>query len=392
MSNKPEITIDYLKKVLAEAAKAAGKHPSQITKTQLMAFDDNISDWSLRKVGGLSGIKSYFPMTSKQLGEIKTQKDLRSYVNKLERQLGDKENFEKQIIESIKLTKKNLPKFKTRVSRPKRSKNKNMTIEAMISDVHYGKLTDNFDLKICRKRMRDFSEVFIDEITRKQKSFNVDRVIIALIGDIIESFTMHGLESARSCEFGNPRQVQEAIESLFYDLILPVANMGIKTTIPAVTGNHDRTDTKKTYSNPGENHLSWIIYKMLESLSSAHKLKNVEFIIPKSGHTVLDIYGSNVLYEHGDELKGTNKDVVLKHLEKRGRQVNKQIHMGRFGHWHEYVCIDRGRVIINESVCGQDSYALEKGYDSTSGQTINFYVETDNRPTSFYYSFPVFLG
>ena len=78
-------------------------------------------------------------------------------------------------------------------------------------------------------------------------------------------------------------------------------------------------------------------------------------------------------------------------MEKRGRQVNKQLHMSRFGHWHEYVCYDRGRIIINESVCGQDSYARMKGFVSTAGQTINYYVDTKARPTSFYYSFPVFL-
>jgi len=43
-------------------------------------------------------------------------------------------------------------------------------------------------------------------------------------------------------------------------------------------------------------------------------------------------------------------------------------------------------------VCGQDSYAEIKGFNTSAGQTINYYVDTKARPSSFYYSFPVYLG
>jgi hypothetical protein len=79
-------------------------------------------------------------------------------------------------------------------------------------------------------------------------------------------------------------------------------------------------------------------------------------------------------------------------MEQRGRQNNVTVHFGRFGHWHEYAVFDRGRIIVNESVCGMDSYAEVKGFDSKAGQTINFYVETKNRPNCFYHSFAVDLS
>lgn len=388
-----ELTIDYLKEAMQAVADLSGKHPMEVTPRQLQAYDENITPWKLRPFGGITGLRKYFPMSNKDLAEIKAQKDLASYVRRLENELGDKRNFEKSILESIESLKTNLPKLKSTVKPLKMdTSNKKMTIELLLSDIHYGKKTDKFNLKVCRDRMQNLTTTFIEEVKQKQKSFNVERLIIALAGDIIESYTMHGLESAISCEFGNSRQVQEAIESLFYDVLYPVSQLGLKVDVPCVTGNHDRSDLKKTYNMPGENHLSWIIYKMLESLTKAHKLDNLKFDIPKDSFTTLNIYGSNVLYEHGDELAGTKKDIILKHMEKRGRQLNKQIHMSRFGHWHEYVCFNRGQAIINESVCGQDSYAKVKGFDSTAGQTISFYVDTKKRPTSYYYSFPVFLG
>lgn len=391
MSNK--LTLDEIKKALKDVADIAGIHPQAVKLGQLTSYNEGITEWTLRQFGGLGGIKKNFPLNKKDLVEIKKQKDVNKYMLSLERQLADQQSQEMQILSAIKDLGKNLPKLKTKALKQKKSKNKKkMTVELMLSDIHYGKLTGTFNLGICRERMVDLTAVLISEVEQKQKSFNVEKIVLALIGDIIESFTMHGLESAASCEFGNSRQVQEAIESLFYDTILPISAMGIPVVLPCVPGNHDRSEMKKTMNMPGENNLSWIIYKMLESLTIAHKLKNVKFEITKDSYVVLDIYGSNVLYEHGDELKNTAKGTILNHLEKRGRQVNKQIHMGRFGHWHEYVCYNRGQAIVNESVCGQDSYARVKGFTSTAGQTINFYVKTDDRPTSFYYSFPVFLG
>jgi len=203
---------------------------------------------------------------------------------------------------------------------------------------------------------------------------------------------MHGLESASGCEFGNAMQVQSAIQSLFYDVIIPIAKTGTKIDIPAVTGNHDRTDMSRTMNKPGASNLTWIIYNSLEELSKASGFKNIKFYIPKNSYFILDIYNNKCLYEHGDNAGSNSKKGYEDLMEKRSRQQDMTLHFGRFGHYHEFACFDRGRIVVNESVCGQDSYAEVKGFKSSAGQTINFYVETSTRPTSFYYSFPVFLG
>jgi predicted phosphodiesterase len=385
--------IEKFSEAIIQASKTYGVDNSLITKAQFGEFSE-LSDWELRKLGGFDSIKkSVFPFDGDQdLASIRELGKAKAYISKLERGLGDKQSFEKRALETIESSIKSLNIKKTRVKKKAINNKKKMTMELMISDVHYGKKTTEFNLDVCQKRMQKVTEVFLGELEQKDKFFNVEKVVIALIGDIIESYSMHGQESALACEFANPKQVQEAIKSLFWDVIYPIAQTGIKVSIPAVTGNHDRTETKKTLNNPGENNLTWIIYNTLDMLCDAHNLSNVTFDIPICGYTHLNIYGSIVLYEHGDELQNVNKDTIFKHMEKRGRQIKKQIHMARFGHYHEYVCFDRGKAIVNESVCGQDSYALEKGFDSTAGQTINFYVETSTRPTSFYYSFPIFLG
>jgi hypothetical protein len=78
-------------------------------------------------------------------------------------------------------------------------------------------------------------------------------------------------------------------------------------------------------------------------------------------------------------------------LSRRQSQINKIIDFFRIGHWHEVTQHGQGRAMVNGSVPGQDSYADSKGYNSEAVQILNYYVETKNRPTCFFRSFPIYL-
>ena len=199
------------------------------------------------------------------------------------------------------------------------------------------------------------------------------------------------MESAKGSEFGNSRQVQEAIISIFEDIIVPIASLGVKVHVPSVTGNHDRTEHSKTYHNPGEENLTYIIYKTVEYLTKQAGFKNVTFDIPKGPYATVDIYGNIALYEHYDNSKGNTRNALEALMMKRQMQVKDVISFMRGGHFHEATMYGRGKIIVNGSVPGQDSYANVLGFDSEATQTINYYVETKTRPTSFFSTFPVYL-
>jgi predicted phosphodiesterase len=393
--SKQKARLEKAIEAIKRAAEKAKIDPDAVTKALLAKHaPDLVSGWDLRELGGLSAIKSaYFPRQSKDLAVIRQEREITSYVRKLEQQASEKlvlaENIHTVISEALK----GLAIEKVAVKAPKAKTGQAMTMELMLSDIHYGKKTKTFNLEVCRARMRKLTEVFLQELERKTKEgYNVERIIIALLGDIIESYTMHGLESAVGCEFGNAQQVQAAITSLYNDVILPIAKTGIKIDVPCVTGNHDRSDTSRTMNDPGVNNLTWIIYNSLAEMCKIAGLKSVKFEITKGSYIIIDIYGNKSLLEHGDNCRSPGKKSFETLMEQRGRQNNTTIHFGRFGHWHEYAVYDRGRIIVNESVCGMDSYAEVKGYDSKAGQTINFYVATKNRPNCFYHSFPVDLS
>lgn len=358
-------------------------------------FNDNKNHDTLRvahsKYGNMFDL-SKDESTVKVLREVVSTKKRSSKVARENKLLAEYIEGKESLLERIELLCKSVKAKYTVPKAPKQDKRKKkMTIEVMLSDLHYGKQTDTFNLGVARKRMQQLNHTLLREIERNKKVYNVDRLILALIGDIIESSSMHGEESARGCEFGNSRQVQEAINSIFYDMILPAAKTGIKIDVPAVTGNHDRTSTSRTMHDPGEENVTYIIYKTLELLCKQTGLKNVTFHIPKVPYAVLDIYGNCAVWEHFDNAKANNRRALMALLSDRQTQVKRIIDFFRGGHYHEYTVYGRGKIIVNGSLPGPDSYANVKGYESHSDQTINFYVETTRRPTSFYRSFPVYL-
>lgn len=355
-----------------------------------------------KKDTGIDGVKKIFY----RYGELKNQPDFHikslqdlhrrrkagAVVAKESKSILDYLSTKEDIIDSIKEAVKNTASRKIKVAKPKLDKTKEkMTFELLFSDIHYGKKTDKVDLAEIRRRVQKMARVVVEEVARESKNFNVHRIIISMIGDIIENADFHGKESTKASEFGTARQVREAIQSIYEDVIIPIAATGLQIDILAVTGNHDRIGEHKTYQNPGEDNLTDIIYKTLEFMAKKDGLKNVTFDIAKGLYAHTSIYGNTLLIEHGDEVKNINRDTMNNALSRRQSQINKIIDFFRIGHWHEVTQHGQGRAMVNGSVPGQDSYADSKGYNSEAVQILNYYVETKNRPTCFFRSFPIYL-
>ena len=269
-----------------------------------------------------------------------------------------------------------------------------MVIECLLSDLHYGKKTNKFNYAVARKRMKLYAEQVINSIQDKSdQGYDVQEIVVGLLGDIIESSTMHGPESLKGCEFGNSEQMVKATESLYHDFFEPLVNAGVKIRVKAIPGNHERTDPKKTFHKPGREYMSFVIYNFLEKLlKQSYPNADIKFDITDGPCATHKIFGDVVLYEHGDMTKGNTKAALTSMLAKRQQQLGQIVEFYRVGHTHEYTVYDRGRIMVNGCLPGNDDYAEALGFRSESSQTINFYCKTKNRPNSFYYSYAPFLG
>jgi hypothetical protein len=322
-------------------------------------------------------------------------KDLKTVIQEWEKR--------EDILDAVQAAVKNINKASVKpIKFPKPGKDKKgMTLELLISDVHFGKLTKTFNHEVLKRRLKQLADVTIKEMQRAAEHYNIERIILAFMGDLIESSTMHGLESAMGCEFGNSRQIQESIEQLYLLVILPIAKaaeiLGTKVDCVGVTGNHDRTEEHRTFNSPGEENVTWIIYNSMRLLCENADLKNVKWYIPTDPFQYLEIYGEGVVYEHYDNVKGSNKIAGIETLlSKRINQIKKPVVFIRGGHFHEPMEAGIGRIVINGNVPGNDSFSTVLGFDCEPSQTLNFYIERGKsdsikRQTSFYKRFLIQL-
>lgn len=326
-----------------------------------------------------------------KLKQIARTKKSNSFTAKENRTIIQAWNDQDDIIDAVRSAAKQINKIKIKpLKLPKKKKHKGMTKELLLSDIHFGKLTDTFNLEVCKQRLEEVVTATIGEIVRDSKDFNIDEIIVGILGDIIENYSMHVLESAKGCEFGNSKQVYEAMINLFRIAIVPLNQLGIPMRVVCVTGNHDRTDQKRTYHNPGEENFTHIIYNALRDFSEIAGLKNIEFIIPKDPWAVIEIYGNTVLYEHYDNCKNADRKGLEGLMTKRANQLSVTIDYMRGGHFHEPTSFRNGRIMINGCLTGTDSFASVLGYNASASQTVNSFVNSDRR-YKMYRSFNILL-
>jgi len=327
----------------------------------------------------------------KKLKELARAKKSNSFTAKENRTIVQLWNDRDDILDAVKAATREVGKIKVKAIKLPKKKNKpHMTKELLLSDIHFGKKTDTFNLEVCKQRLEEVVSATIGEIHRDSKEYNIDEIIVAILGDIIENYSMHVLESAKGCEFGNSKQVYEALINIFKIVIVPLNQLGVKMRVVAVTGNHDRDGQKRTYHNPGEENFTYIIYNAIRDLSEAAGLKNIEFEIPTVPWALIEIYGNSVLYEHYDNCKSADRKGLEGLMTKRANQLSVTIDYMRGGHFHEPTSFRNGRIMINGCLTGTDSFASVLGFNASASQTVNSFVNS-NRRYKMYRSFNILL-
>ena len=311
-----------------------------------------------------------------------------SLVNNLQNITASQSAFKKELMSMAIEMPKAIPPIKVVHCKHKR----NAILEIMLTDLHIGlKCEGNFSYKIAEERMKNLCEVIIKEVERAKEVYNIKKLLLNCLGDLIHNEMLHPVDSLRASEGPNPQQSVEATRIIYMFLIVPLNALGIHLDFNCLAGNHDRIDVKRPNTMVGETSWAFMVYSSLEMLVEVSKAKNITFNIAKDSFLMVKVFKDNMLLTHGDDLKGTNVQTVEAYIHARSKQLDAKIDYLRIGHFHEYKMYGRGRFIVSDSFCGTDHYARRQGYNSPAGQVINYYVETKERPTSFYKSFPIYL-
>jgi hypothetical protein len=269
-----------------------------------------------------------------------------------------------------------------------------MTVELLLSDLQIGKLSPGYNTQTARKRLFEYGRAALFQIEQKASvGYRVERIVLALVGDIIESDKKHK-NSARATDTGTAEQIYDAIEGLFEFVIEPLARLGITLDIIGVTGNHDHDDHGLNMFRPGREHLSYPLYRSLELLTRRAGYGNATWHVPDGSYFVTDIYGQYALYEHGVGVS-VAEAAMKAHKIKRAEQEKKHLTYFRMGDKHTVTSFNAGQMIVNGAFFGAgpggQEYSGIAGYSSVPAQWMGFHVERKDSRLSLYDSFVIQL-
>ena len=290
--------------------------------------------------------EQYEKLIQKEL-ELKKEKvkvqDLKTQVNKQIRELARKENLG-EILEE-KLDK--LPNQMINMNYINHTPSKKQGI-AMISDVHYGMVVDNFLNKYNPDIAKERMDYLTDKIIEYSNLNNLDVMNVCLLGDMIsgEQYLSVRLENRENL-INQIINVSELLSEAIYKISLNVPFV----TVSIADGNHERVYNKK--ENLNKDNYTELIRKFLEL-----KLKDIPNItftenIYDNNIISFECCGNTVVGLHGDKCK---KDKVSYEMY---NMLNKKIDIILMGHFHQIsqdICYET-IVYRNGSFIGTDEYA-----------------------------------
>lgn len=222
---------------------------------------------------------------------------------------------------------------------------------------------NEYDADIAKRRIDEFFVNTAKLIKHAQRSYKINRVVFASLGDGIGGWIHPELEQTNSM---SPLSAISSFKScLLSGLKYLHDNLEIDEIIfVGVIGNHSRTTMKSQFANATDTNLEYYAYTDIEDTARLMGLNKIRFIIPKAESAILELFGKRMLFTHGTNIKyqggiGGLIVPVSRWFSRLGKALD--IDMAFLGHFHQSIFTKR--FVINGSLKGYDAYAFGKGLD-----------------------------
>lgn len=241
----------------------------------------------------------------------------------------------------------------------------------VISDIHYGMVTDNiwnkYNTNICRLRLRELVDKSVEYINFNKPT----RLHIVLLGDCAHG-AIHTTARIMSEETVCDQLMN--ISELLAEVIAELSNSVMDTLVYSTYGNHMRTVQSKKESVHNDNMeriLPWWLKQRLADREDIHIIDSnyYEFI-----H--LNVLGNNIVATHGDLDNFKQLGIVVNSIFTRlfGKSIDYTISADKH-HLEEFEQLGIESTLVR-SMCGTDDYANGKRLYSNPGQTLMMFTES----------------
>lgn len=284
-----------------------------------------------------------------------------------------------EMVQAVQEATKRISKPKVTHKRASVTGKESATMEILFSDYQIGKVGEQYNSSTALKAIQQYGEELNNLVESRWGAYNLERIIFASLGDIVEDHMKHGVQSATSTDSGLAEQMANAIEYLWNYVLKPLCSWGIPMEVICIAGNHGSSQHKgMDMYKAGLYSYDYVIYKTLEGYCKAAGFDHVVFNIPEGVFGYTQIYGHYAVYEHGYFNSSTEKSMEDQ-LKKRGQQIKKYVEYFRCGDMHHLCSYDNHKMVLNGAFFGTDMAGTEYsgilGFNSTPAQAVMFHID-----------------
>jgi len=283
---------------------------------------------SEKELKGIFGDEDVIEANVKLAGQKQKMQDLRRIDSKTFREYARMHNaltaMNESLIEVLDNVKFHLPPY---IQDIKITEGDQAIVQ--LADTHFNELVDltdnHYDFEVAAKRMA----LYAMEAKRLLKSYGVQKIILAMTGDMINSDRR--LDEKLNMSTNRMTAVMLGVKLINY-FICDLADEFDLIDVVYVTGNESRVDEFGFTDMVVTDNYDSIIFNILADKYEGHQ--RVKFLRTNPVETVIRVNGRNVLLLHGTTL-GANatQQAIQKYY---GKYANKgtPIHYSLFGHVH----------------------------------------------------------
>jgi hypothetical protein len=263
------------------------------------------------------------------------------------------------------------------------------TAVLMFSDTHCGQVIDadqtlgfgNYGFPQFLRRLRRL-ETGIISIRQDHTTMPIDKLVVAMIGDMIHGNLAHSVEAGQANTlFTQFYCAGHAIAQFLRNLSPYFPSVEIETAV----GNHPRWSTQ--HKMPTDNrysNLDMFLYAYVQALTK--DVPSIKWNLDKQPFALFDVQGFTFFAGHGDHLRGGDKALgIPNHAIARQVSTTSQLFSkaGRkapnyylFGHFHRPITLPhaQGEVIINGGFPGMDGFGLMNSFNPCAPSQKFFFV------------------
>jgi len=251
--------------------------------------------------------------------------------------------------------------------------------EVLLSDYQIGKIGQYYNSELAEKAMIKYGSELMRIINKNRYNYKSKKIVLALLGDLVEDHMKHGVQSATSTDCGLSEQMAKAIEHLWVYVVQPLSALGINMEVMCIAGNHGSSQHKgMDVFKAGLYSYDYTMYKSLEGYCKVSGYDHVKFLIPEGMFGYTDIFGRYVVYSHGYTHGCTEKNLEDERA-RRSNQLKRYVEYYRCGDMHHVCNYDNGKLVVNGAFFGADTegqeYSGVLGFSSIPAQVMMLHVD-----------------